>query len=263
VSGDIFHGVTDPVYALIAVALGLALLAATLLPAPQHPAEDDAGIGLALLAAGCAAALAMGVLAILALPAESAVLGAIAWLLVMPCVWLARGPRPLEDWGDDEQDDDDGGSPSPDAPFAPPAPDGRPPALPPTRTPAAVATWTPAPQLAPVTATAARVQRLLAAQEAERLHAAQEAQRLLATREFERILAATTLAAPQADAADSIPAPAPTAEPLHAPAQPRARPAARMRADHRSIEHVLAEAGHDGTGRRDAQRVRRPAPSQR
>jgi hypothetical protein len=264
-----FLSVADPVYALIFIGLALALLVATLMPAPRHPTEEDAGLGLTLLAAGCVAALAMGVLALAALPVASAVLGAIAWLLVMPCIWLARGPRPLDEWGDEEPEDDDGGSPSPDAPPAPPAPDDRLPGRQPAAAPAARATWTPAPQPAPVMATAARVRQLLAEQETERRLAAQQTERLLAEQRVARVRASTPPAAPPA-ASPAPPAAAPDVAvtlaapgaPRHRPAPPRLRPAPRVRAEHGSIVDALAAAAHARTRRRAAEDMaRRRAPT--
>lgn len=236
-------------YALIFVGLALALLVATLIPAPQHPVEEDAGVGLALLSAGCVAALAMGVLALLGLPVATAVVGAVAWLLVMPCIWLARGPQPLDDGWYEEDEDDDGGSPSPHAPSAPPASDDRLPGLQlPVAAPAHPA-WTPAPQPAPVVATAARTQRLLAAREAERLLAAQDVERLLA-------------AAAQSPLPDvpAPPAPAPVARaPLHTPQWPRLAAPPRMRADHPSVAHMFAVVAHARTRRRAAATAKRRA----
>jgi len=242
--------VADPVYALIFIGLALALLVATLIPAPQYPTEEEAGLGLTLLATGCVAALAMGVLALTALPVASAVLGAIAWLVAMPCIWLARAPRPADDWGG-EEDDDDGGSPSPDMPSAPPAPDDCLPGLPPAAARAARVTWTPAPQPAPVMATAARVRALLDEQEAARLRAQQETERLLAARELDRVLATAT-PQPAAPAPLAATPPAMPGTPLHKPAPPRLRPAPRVRAEHPSAAPVPAAAAHARARRRAA-----------
>lgn len=205
----------------------LALLVAVLMPAPQQPAEDAAGLGLALLSAGCVAVLGMGVLALLALPLASVVLGAVAWLLVTPCIWLARAPQPPEDWLDEDEQDDDGGSPTPDAPSAPPVPAGGPPGLRPVATPAAATTWVPAPQVAPVVATAARVQRLLSQQQIERLRAAEQ---------VERVLAAAKPTLPEAS--DPAPVVAPEPVSLHRPEQPLLRPVARLRGEHGPIADV-------------------------
>jgi len=241
---------TDPVFALIAVVLLLTLLVATLMPAPRHPAEDDAGLGFALIASAGAAALAMGIIALLGYPIASAVLGAVAWLLVTPCIWLARAPQQQGGWYDDEDDGDDGGSPSPDAPSAPPVPGDRLPGLQPAATQPALSTWTPAPQAAPVMGVAARVQQLLAEQETERL---------LATHEVERILAAAPVVPAPAPAIPAAGEPVlePAIAPLHKPDAPRLRPAPRVRADHPSIAHVLAAVAHARTRRRAAAKARR------
>lgn len=227
----------DPLYALIFVGPAVALLVATLMPAPESPAEDDAEVGLALLAAGCVAALVMGVLALLGLPVATAAVGAVAWLLVMPCIWLARAPQPLGDDPYDEGDDDGNGSPPPRTPCTPPAPDDRLPGRQPATAAPARPAWTSAPQPAPVLATAARTQRLLVAREAERMRAAQEVERLLA--------AAAGIPLPQAS-----PAPAP----LHDHALPRLAPfpPPRPRADDRAAVHAVAAAAHPRTRRRRA-----------
>lgn len=242
----------DPVYALIFVGLALALLVPALIPAPERPAEEDAGVGLALLSAGCVAALIMGLLAILGLPVATAAAGAVAWLLVMPCIWLARAPQPYGDgW---YEEDDDGGSAPPHAPSAPPAPDDRLPGLQPPVAAAARSAWAPAPRPAPVLATAARAQHLLAAREAERLLAAQEVQRVLA--------ATAQIPLPQVPAP---PAPAPVVPdplalaPLHTPPWPHVTPPTRMRADHRSVAHILATFAHARTRRRAAVAEKRRA----
>lgn len=251
---------TDPVYALLFTALVTALGTALLIPAPAGPAADDdddeARIQVALLGAGCAATVAMGILALAGRPAESTVCGAIAWLLVMPCVWLARAPRPAGEWGDEEEDDDGGGSPPPHAPSAPPAPDDRLPGLQPPTVPAAPPARA-APQPAPVMATAAKVQRLLAAQEAERLAAAREVERLLAA------AALIALSQPErADAGAEPPTPAaPPPAPVHATQRRRLSPAPRVRADHRSIVHVLAALAHADRRRRTTA-TRRAASAQ-
>lgn len=243
----------DPLYALIFVGLAVALLVATLIPAPERPTEDAAGIGLALLAAGCVAALAMGVPAILGLPVATAAVGAVAWLLVMPCIWLARAPQPLDDGPYEEDEDDGGGSLPPHAPPAPPVPDDRLPGTqPPLATPVHGA-WTPARQPAPVLATAVRTQRLLAAQEAERLRAALEVERLLA--------AAAQLPLPEVPAVPA--APPATPAPLHTPEWPRLAPPPRVRADHGALAHAFAAVAHARTRRPAAtaakHRARAPA----
>ncbi len=253
---------TDPVFGLIAVALLFTLLVAMLIPAPSRPVEDGAGVGLGLIVGGCAAALVMGVLALAGLTIASAVLGAVAWLLVMPCVWMARAPQAAGGWYEEEEDDDgdDGGSPSPDAPAAPPVPSDDLPGLRPTATQPAAVTWTPAPRPVPVMGLAARVQQMLAAEEAQRMLAAQEVQRIVAS--------APPVALPPAVA---VPAVAPVVEPALAaapvpqpePGEPRTRPAARVREDTRPVGHVLGAAAHARTRRRAAARDRRSDEARR
>lgn len=252
---------TDPLFGLIAVALLFTLLVAMLVPAPFQPIEDDAGLGLGLIVAGCVAALVMGVLALAGLTIASAVLGAVAWVLVMPCVWMARAPQPDGGWYDEEEDDDDGGgSPSPDAPAAPPLPSDSLPGLQPSATRPAPVTWTPAPQPAPVMGLAARVEQMLAAEEAQRLLAAQEVQRILAS--------APPVALPPPVV---VPADGPVVEPVLAPAtvqppeadEPRTRSASRVRDTHHSVGHVLAATAHTRTRRRAAARDGRRDDSMR
>jgi len=55
------------------------------------------------------------------LPVHSAASEALAWLTVMPCLWMARAPLPAEGY-EDEDEDDDGGEPWPRWPGAPPSP---------------------------------------------------------------------------------------------------------------------------------------------
>lgn len=249
---------TDPVFGLIAVALLLTLLVAMLIPAPSRPVEDGAGVGLGLIVAGCVAALVMGVLALAGLTIASAVLGAVAWLLVMPCVWMARAPQAPGGWYEEEEDDD-GGSPSPDAPAAPPLPSDDLPGRQPTATGPAAVTWTPAPRPA-VTGLAARVQQMLAGADAERRLAAQEVERILAS--APPVALAAPLAAPAA-ATVGEPVPAATTLPPPAPGEPRTRPPARVRDDTRSVGHVLVAAAHARTRRRAASRDRRSDEARR
>jgi pyruvate/2-oxoglutarate dehydrogenase complex dihydrolipoamide acyltransferase (E2) component len=241
---------TDPSHVLIFAALVFALLTAMVLPPPAEPADDRAEGPLVLLGAGCVAVIAMGVLALLGQPAQSAVCGAIAWLLVMPCVWLARAPRPAGGWGDDAEDDDGGGSPPPHRPSAPPAPDDRPDGLRPA--PVTQVAWT-APRTAPVMATAAKLRLMqatareqqLAAQHARQL-AAQHAQQL-AAQHAQQLTAqhARQLAAQQAQTA-AAEAPAAERPPLVAP-----------RSEYGSIEHGVYEEPR-GTRRRGAHAGRLP-----
>ncbi|HWC26167.1 MAG TPA: hypothetical protein VG474_06245 [Solirubrobacteraceae bacterium] len=280
------------IYALIFAVLAIALVAALVLPAPARPADDEDGLQLALFGAGGAALIAMGVLALLDQPAQSTVCGAIAWLLVVPGLWLARAPRATGDWdwGDEDEDDDGGGSPPPRHPLAPPAPDDGLPGLHPPAVPAASSAWTAAAQPAPAVATAsapqparfvstaAKVQRLLAEQDAQRLAAEQDAQRLVAEQRQrlvaehrQRLLDAQRLAAQRAERpvapveAEAQPggvAPAVPAVPGR-PAPPRRRPMPRVRADGPSVAHVAGDVAHPLSRRPAPGTTRRPAPPAR
>ena len=244
----------DPVYAIVLASLALALLAVMLLPAPSRPPAAEAGIQLALLSLGCLTVIVMGAFALTDHHEESTICGAIAWLLVLPCVWLSRAPRPDGEW--DEDEDDDGGSPSPQWPSDPPAPDDRLPGLQPPMTAPARTVLPPVPAAAPpvpVVATAVKVQRLLAAQEAARVRAANEVRLLLAARAALR--PAQAAAAPTAD-------PPPVGEPRPIPVhavRPRLRPAPRARVEQGSIVHVPAAESHDSAPRRRAPRRRATA----
>lgn len=247
----------DPVYAVVLTSLALALLAVMLIPAPSRPPAAEAGIQLALLSLGCLTVIVMGALALTDHHQESTICGAIAWLLVLPCVWLSRAPRPDGEWDEDEDDGGDG-SPSPQWPSDPPAPDDRLPGLQPPMMPPARTVLAPVPAAAPrvpVVATAVKVQRLLAAQEAARVRAANEVQALLAVR-----AALPPAQAAATPTADPPPASAPPSIPLHA-VRPRLRPAPRARAEHGSIVHVPAAETHGRTPRRraTARRGSRPA----
>ncbi len=138
----------DPVYAIVLTSLALALLAVMLLPAPSRPPAAEAGIQLGLLSLGCLTVIVMGTFALTDHHEESTICGAIAWLLVMPCVWLSRAPRPDGEWEEDE-DDGGGGSPSPQWPSDPPAPDDRLPGLQPPMTAPPRTVLPPVPAAAP------------------------------------------------------------------------------------------------------------------
>jgi hypothetical protein len=244
----------DPVYAIVLTSLALALLAVMLLPAPSRPPAAEAGIQLALLSLGCLTVIVMGAFALTDHHQESTICGAVAWLLVMPCVWLSRAPRPDGEW--DDEDDGGGGSPSPQWPSDPPAPDDRLPGLQPPMMPPARTVLPPVPAAAPpvpVVATAVKVQLLLAAQKAARVHAANEVRSLLAASAALR--PAQAAAAPTADP-PSVSEPWPI--PVHA-VRPRLRPAPRARAEHGSIVHVPAAESHGGARRRRAPRRRATA----
>jgi hypothetical protein len=133
----------DLVYALF-LFLTLALLLALLAPPPERQPVAEGGIHVTLLCAGCVATILTGSLALADLAAPAAVCGVAAWLLVMPCVWLARAPRLDEGWEEEEDEDDGGGSPLPFGPSAPPAPDDRPGGLRPVGLASGAARWAPA-----------------------------------------------------------------------------------------------------------------------
>lgn len=245
----------DPVYVVVLTSLAVALLAVMLIPAPSRPPAAEAGIQLALLSLGCLTVIVMGAFALTDHHQESTICGAIAWLLVMPCVWLSRAPRPDGEWDEDE-DDDGGGSPLPQWPSDPSAPDDRLPGLQPPMMPPARTVLAPAPAAAPgvpIVATAMKVQRLLAAQEAERVRAINEVRSLLAARAA--LPPAQPAAAPPADP-PSVSDPRPI--PVHA-VQPRLHPTPRPRAEHGSIVHVPAAETHGRTPRRRPAARRRSA----
>lgn len=136
------------VYVLVFGGLFVALLAtvaAISVPAPRHAVEDEAGLSLTLLGLGSLATVITGVLALADLPVHSAVCGALACVIVIPCLWLARAPLPPPQDADDDEDDDDGGTPPPVYPSAPPAPDDGLPSLGPPAMPAARPASAPAP----------------------------------------------------------------------------------------------------------------------
>jgi hypothetical protein len=260
-AGTTVEAMLDPTYALILASLALALLTVMLIPAPSRPPDAEPGIQLALLSAGCLTVIVMGAFALTDHHQESAICGAIAWLLVMPCVWLSRAPRPDGEWDEDE-DDGGGGSPSPQWPSDPPAPDDRLPGLlmAPPRAPRPAIASAPVPVMAtaasppvPVVATAVKVQRMLAAREAARVRAANEVQRLLAA-----TAALPPAQAAAAGAADPPPFSEPGPMPVHA-GRPRLHSAPRARAEHGSIVHVAAAPTHGRTPRRRATSRRRSA----
>lgn len=113
----------DVMFMLVFGGLVCVLLMAMVVPAPERPADNEADIHLQLLALGCLAIVLTGALALANRPTESIVFGAVAWLVVTPCVWLARAPQSAAGWDELEEDDDGGGSPPPHSPSSPPAPD--------------------------------------------------------------------------------------------------------------------------------------------
>jgi len=211
--------VDDLVYALFLV-LTLALLAALTLPAPARTFANEAGLHLWLLGSGCLATILTGTMALADQPLPAAIFGSVAWLLVMPCVWLARSPQEADGWFEEDEDEgDDDGSPSPHNPSAPSMAgdrhgDLRPAGL----TPAGAALWAPARAVT---------------------------------------VAAAASAMPATAVADDIPLAAPALTPaqMH-PRRLRQRPR-RVRADHRSIVHLRAEGrAHAGRSRRATLRLR-------
>jgi hypothetical protein len=124
-------GVADQNYAVLAGFQFSVLLVALVIPAPERPPRHEAGLHLALLFVGAGLAILAGVLALAHLPVHSAACGALAWLPVMPCLWMARAPLPAQGPGysEDEDEDDDGGEPWPRWPGAPPSPQDRRPEL--------------------------------------------------------------------------------------------------------------------------------------
>jgi hypothetical protein len=113
----------DVMFMLVFGGLVCVLLMAMVVPAPERAADNEADVHLQLLALGCLAIVLTGALALANRPTESIVFGAVAWLVVTPCVWLARAPQSATGWDELEEDDDDGGSPPPHSPSSPPAPD--------------------------------------------------------------------------------------------------------------------------------------------
>ena len=113
----------DVMFMLVFGGLVCVLLTAMVVPAPERAAENEADIHLQLLALGCLAIVLTGALALANRPTESIVFGAVAWLVVTPCVWLARAPQQAAGWDELEEDDDGGGSPPPHSPSSPPVPD--------------------------------------------------------------------------------------------------------------------------------------------
>lgn len=260
---------TGSVYAVLLVAVATSLVVAMVLPAPTRAAGNEHGLQLALIGGGATAAIAMGVLALLDLSSASTISAVVACLFVAPCAWLARAPADADGWLEDEEDDDGGGSPPPHRPSDPPAPDdGLPGARPALVFASAPATWSPvqpapalatassapaAPAAVPLTSTAMRVQRMLAAEQEERARSARELPRLLAAQaaerlrteqEAQRLLAAAALVQLAEDGRQAT-----TGGPQDGSHRSRLR-AARPRADHPSIAHVMASNAHGSLRRR-------------
>ncbi len=217
----------------------MALLVALLAPPPARASDTDPGIPTGLLVTACAATLLMGALALSAHHLEAVICGAAAWLIVVPCLWLARAG---EDW-EDEDEDDDGGSPRPASPFTPPAPDDRLPGLDPAGRAPASGAWVAAPAISFAPATAAAEAPLPAWAMRQGSPAWAMAQQRAAAPRFTAPAESPGEAPPIADPG-SVPAPAPAGAQTGGPAPRRpGRPAPRLRGEHRSVEHVSARAG--------------------
>ncbi len=121
------------------------MVAAISVPAPRQTVDAEAGVNLTLLGVGSLMTILTGVLALANLPVHSAVCGALACLIVIPCLWLARAPLPPQDV-EEGDDDDGGGTPGPQWPSAPSAPDddGLPVLAPPAAMPSASPAFAPA-----------------------------------------------------------------------------------------------------------------------
>jgi hypothetical protein len=214
--------VSADVSVLIFSGLALTLVAAMVLPAPARTVDGESAILVALLVAASLATVLTGAVALLDMPAQSAVCGVIAWLLVVQCMWLARSPGAQDEW-DEEEDDDDGGSPGPSWPSAPPAPDDGLPGL-------------QRPEDVPAHAAPAPAHPLPAPAHSFPLVAA-------APSTPEAVVAAVTAE--------------PRPEVRQAPHQRRLRrPPRRLRGDHRSIVHVREACEHTGRRRRASLRRR-------
>jgi hypothetical protein len=130
---------------LVFSGLVLTLVGAIALPAPAFKVKGETAMLVALLVSGSLATVLTGAVALLDMPAASAACGVIAWLLVVQCVWLARGSAAQEDWdAEEEEDDGGGGSPGPSTPPEPPSPGDGLPVLQPSGGAPALPEWAPA-----------------------------------------------------------------------------------------------------------------------
>jgi hypothetical protein len=253
--------VTAGLYALIFAGLGVALLLALLAPAPAYDPETDPDIPTPLLVAACIATLLMGALALSDHHAAAIIAGAAAGLIVVPCLWLARAP----DGWEEEDEDDDGGSPRPDSPFDPPAPDDRSPGPDPSPWTGAQGAWAPAPAVSFTPATAEAPLPAWAMRQGSPAWAMAPADPVA---EPQVAAGADELyeALPITDPVwEPVPVSAPECEQGEAPAGrlPR-RPAPRMRGEHRSVTHRHRAGAHSrsrphraGLSRRILQACRR------
>ena len=261
----------DQDYATIAALLCSVLLIALIIPAPTRPPRHEVGLPLTLLGLGAALAILAGVYALAQLPVHSAGSGALAWLIVMPCLWLARGPRPAEGYGY-EDEDDDGGEPAPRWPGAPPFPGGNRPERARPGLASAGAAWAhstgrpltqaqlPQHAIASHPAAASAVGEASAVAAGNAVGEASAVAAGNAVGETGAVVQASAPAAPGSPIPASDPAPASIpvfAEPAAASRQRRLKPRPRpARADHRSIVHVRAAAPHSGRRRRASLRRR-------
>ena len=229
-------------YALIFAGLAVALLLATLAPAPAYAHHDEPDIPTGLLVAAGVATLLMGSLALSGHHLEAVISGAAAWLIVVPCLWLARAP----DGWEEEDEDDDGGSPRPDSPLDPPAPDDRSPGLDPSAWTGAQGAWAPAPAVSFTPATAEAPLPAWAMRQGSPAWAIAQADPVAAEPQvaggedefYEELPITEPVWAP-------APVSAPECEQGEAPAGrlPR-RPAPRMRGEHRSVTHLRRAGAH-------------------
>jgi hypothetical protein len=209
--------VSPDISVLVFSGLALTLIGAMALPAPAFKVNGEIAILVALLVSASLATVLTGAVALLDMPAVSAACGVIAWLLVVQCVWLARGSAAQEEWdAEEEEDDGGGGSSGPSTPPEPPSPgDGRPVLQSPGGAPVLPA-WGPAPAHSFPLAAAPSTAQVVAAP--------------------------PCAAAPEAH------------ETAH---RRRLQPAPRrVRGDHRSIVHVRAAGAHGARRRRASLRVR-------
>ncbi|HEV7883724.1 MAG TPA: hypothetical protein VGO81_09145 [Solirubrobacteraceae bacterium] len=202
---------------LVFSGLVLTLVGAMALPAPAFKVKGETAMLIALLISAGLATVLTGAVALLDMPAASAACGVIAWLLVVQCVWLARGAAAQEEWdAEEEEDDGGGGSPGPSTPPESPSPgDGLPVLQSPGGAPTLPA-WGPAPAHSfPLAAAPSTAQ---------------------------------VIAAPPGAGAPEAP------ERAH---RRRLQPAPRrVRGDHRSIVHVRAAGAHGARRRRASLRLR-------
>jgi hypothetical protein len=205
---------------LVFIGLALTLIGAMALPAPAFKVNGETAILLALVIGASIATVLTGAVALLDMPAASTACGVIAWLLVVQCVWFARGPAAQAAWDAEEEEDDGGGSPGPSTPPAPPSPGDGLPVLGPSGGAPTLAEWGPAPAHSfPLAAAPSTAQ--VTAVPCAAAHAGQPQS-----------------AAPRA---------------LHRRRLQRPR---RVRGDHRSIVHVQARVPHGARRRRASLRLR-------